>query len=521
MRSLLLFSVLLFITSSPCLAKQQPDLWFYYATNLLVPKNVDALEKVWKRAVASGYSHVVLTDSKFARLGTLPKDYFDHCEQVRQVASKLKLEIVPAVFPVGYSNDLLYQDPNLAEGLPVKDTPFLVTKGVARVAADPPVAFEKLAFKDDNVELAGGVATFHPGGVHARLVYKLAVPRFRCYHVSVEIRTQEFSGQPEIKALGNGGDLTYSNLGVKRTQDWTIHHVVFNSLESEEVIVYFGIWEAAKGSLQLRNWKIEEVGLLNVLRRPGTPCTVTGPNGKEYVEGKDFEPIRDPAMGQVPWPGEYQVWHEPPVVRTSLPDGTRLRVSWYHPVIIYDGQVCGCISDPKFDELLADQSKRMKRLWEARGYLMSHDEFRVLGWDESCRRRGLTPGQMLAENARRCTDLLRPSTAYVWSDMFDPFHNAVKGPYYLVNGPWSGSWEGLAKDVVIMNWNYDKRGESLKWFADRGHRQVIAGFYDGELSEMRNWMDSASKVSGVVGYMYTTWRNDYSSLEKFAEMCKR
>ena len=62
----------------------------------------------------------------------------------------------------------------------------------------------------------------------------------------------------------------------------------------------------------------------------------------------------------------------------------------------------------------------------------------------------------------------RPGRAAVWNDMFDPFHNAVKGPYYLVNGPWSGSWEGLSKDVLVMNWNHGKRDQSLKFFADRG-----------------------------------------------------
>ena len=61
--------------------------------------------------------------------------------------------------------------------------------------------------------------------------------------------------------------------------------------------------------------------------------------------------------------------------------------------------------------------------------------------------------------------------------MFDPYHNAVEGPYYLVNGPWTGSWEGLDKDVMVVNWNYGKRDQSLKFFADRGqqagHRRLL------------------------------------------------
>ena len=52
----------------------------------------------------------------------------------------------------------------------------------------------------------------------------------------------------------------------------------------------------------------------------------------------------------------------------------------------------------------------------------------------------------------------------IWSDMFDPHHNAVKD-FYLVNGNLSGSWEGLPKDTIIMNWNSGKPAPSLKHFA--------------------------------------------------------
>ena len=54
--------------------------------------------------------------------------------------------------------------------------------------------------------------------------------------------------------------------------------------------------------------------------------------------------------------------------------------------------------------------------------------------------------------------------------MFDPNHNAVKGPYYLVDGSLLGSWEGLDRDVVVVPWHYEKRAESLRFFAARGHR---------------------------------------------------
>lgn len=512
--------VLLTLLPSIALAEEQPALWLYHPINLLPKENIDKLEQLWKRAAAAGYTRVLLADSKFGRLNEMPREYFQNCERVKQIARDLKIEIVPAVFPVGYSNDILGQDPNLAEGLPVRETLFVVRGGEARCVADPPVALDKINWKDDVVHVEENVATIRDNPENARIVFKLSVPPFRCYHVSVDIKTEDYTGHPEIHPLSGPMTLNFESLHVKPSQDWARYDVVFDSLNNREVLLYLGVWGSAKGTLMWRNWKIEEVGLVNVLRRPGAQCVVKGEDGTNYVEGKDFDRITDPHMGSVPWKGEYQSWHEPPVIKTGLSDGTRVRVSWYYPPIIYDGQVAGCISEPKFMDLLADQSRRMKDLWGAPGYMMSHDEFRCCNWDESCEARHQTPGQMLADNLRRCTELLKPQQAYVWSDMFDPYHNAVKGPYFLVKGPWTGSWEGLERGVIVLNWNYGKRDESLRFFADRGNRQVIAGYYDAPLSDWQNWLDSAAKVKGIVGYMYTTWGGNFDHLEEFARMSR-
>ena len=501
-------------------AQEKPQLWFYYPTNLLPPKNVDKLEALWKRAAAAGYDHVLLADSKFSRLPTLPREYFRNCERVKQIAADLHIRIVPAEFPIGYSNDLLSNDPNLAEGLPVKGTLFVVHDGEARCQADPAVELNKLAFHDDDVKIESNVATVHDHAGNARLVFHLKVPAFRCYHVSVSIKTQDYTGHPEIHPIAGGRTLNHENVRVARTQDWKPYDVVFDSLDNTDVNLYLGVWGSASGTLQWKDWKIEEVGLINVLRREGAPCTVMLEDGKPCAEGKDYQRIEDPQMGNIPYAGEYKSYHEPPVIKTALPEGTRLRVSWYYPPLIYDGQVSACISEPKTKQLLAEQSKRMKEVWGSDGYMMSYDEFRCFNWDASCEATKLTPGQMLADSVRECTKLVSPQQAYTWNDMFDPFHNAVEGPYYLVNGPWTGSWEGLDKSVIIMNWNHGKRDRSLKFFADRGHRQILCGYYDNDLSQWKQWLVSAANVKGVVGYMYTTWRNDYSKLEEFARMSR-
>jgi hypothetical protein len=516
--------LLVCLLTLPTFAAEKPQLWLYFATNLAVDKNIDSIREIWTRAAKAGYTHVLLTDSKLAKLGDLgdnTKHYFANIERVKKIAAELKLELVPAMFDVGYSNSTLWHDPNLAEGLPVKDQPFVVNGGQGRPVNE--IHFPaKLGFKDDQVKVDGGIATVENHKSNARFTYQMKLPKYRAYHVTVKIKTENYTGKPEIKAIGGptNRELQWRNLGVKPTQDWTEHHAVFNTLDNDSVNIYFGVWGDATGTLQWKDWKIQESGLVHVLRRPGTPCTVKDETGRLLTEGTDYERIVDPKLGNSPWPGEFDAWHEPVTIKTKLADGTRLLVSWYHPAVIYDEQVSACINEPKFKQLLADQSKRMKSAWGTSGYMMSHDEFRTLGWDDSCAAMHQTPGQELADNVRYCTALLKGSRVYVWNDMFDPFHNAVPGPYYLVNGPWTASWEGLDKSVVIMNWNFGKRDESLKFFADRGHEQIIAGFYDGPLKDAKAWAESAKKVKGVVGFMYTTWRQDYKSMEAYARICR-
>jgi hypothetical protein len=506
--------------------------WVYLPANYQVDAEADRVISLLTRAKAAKYDHALIADSKFSRIGTLPEHYFKNVERVKLAAAKLEIALVPALFPVGYSNDLLFHDPNLAEGLPVKDALFVVRGGKARHQADPAVALrgggmddrKAWGFIDENLVTAEGAMESTATEGNARLHQKLQVAPFRQYHVSVRIRSRGLGGgTPEIKALSpSGRSLQWTNLGVKSDQDWTTHHVTFNSLGNNEINLYFGIWGGHKGEVWWDDASIEECGMVNLLRRPGAPLTIRHEDGKTLKEGTDYDAPVDPLSGTKPWPGEFTAWHEAPDIAThGLADGTRLRVSYFHPHIIYDGQVCGCVEEPGFQKLLEDQANRVTRLWGAKSHLMSHDEWRVLGWDESCLKSGRTPGQIAANNLRFCTQIMRKTAPgariLVWSDMFDPQHNAV-ADYYFANGSLTESWEGLDPDVTVMNWNFAKREKSLMFFAARGNRQIIAGFYDEPLENTRRWLESAKIIPKIDGFMYTTWRNDYSKLEEVSRI---
>jgi hypothetical protein len=507
--------------------------WLYLQQNLWVDQKIDALETLFARAGKAGYTHVLIADSKSAKLGEMDARYFRNVERVKKLTAAHKLEIVPAIFPIGYSNDILWHDPNLIEALPVQDALFLVEKGEAKLKAEPSVAlkggdfsdFKQWGWHDPNVMADNGAALIKdPNGANARISQKIKLTPFRQYHISVRVKTAEFHGTPEVKALAGNLLLNHNALGTKPTQDWTVQHVVFNSLSNSEAQIYFGVWGGKSGSLWFDDAKIEEVGLVNLVRRDGAPVVVKLDEGKQpLVEGKDFDRIVDPKMGIKPWKGSYDIYHEPPAIKTRLPDGTRLRVSYFHGATVHEDQANICPSEPKTIELLRDQAKRMHAAWGTKGYMMSHDEIRVLNWCAACQKRGLDAGALLADNVRTCAQILREvnpgGKIYVWSDMFDPNHNAKKN-YYLVRGDLTGSWEGLNRDVIIVPWYFEKRAESLKFFSERGHHQIIAGYYDHKPEQIADWLRAARSVTNVDGAMYTTWKHEFKDLERFSEVVR-
>jgi hypothetical protein len=530
-----------------------PLRWVYAQTNLQVTDNADELEKVLRRAHAAGYNGVLLADYKLNVLDRVTDNYFRNARRIRDLCRQLKLDLVPAIGSFGYSAGILAHDPNLAEGLPVRNMPMTVRDGAAVLASPDenliPGDFEEFRghqFRGWGFQDAAGEGTFvdeeirHNGKASLRIenppnvtgnrrVSKLLPVRpFGQYHASVWIRAEQFetAGAVRMFAIGKDGRvLAYNHLKVQQDQDWTQHHVIFNSLDSSEVTFYIGVWEAKRGKLWIDEARVTEAPFVNLVRRSDCPLIVTNEDGTQtYTEGRDFAPLHDPKLGNVPYAGEFEVYHTPPML--TIPSGSRIRegqslkVSYYHAVVIYDGQVCCSLSAPKTLEIFADQVRRVDELLAPQTWMLSHDEIRVANWSADDERSGLSAGELLASNVRKCIEIIRKqrpnAQICIWSDMFDPHHNA-RNNYYLVRGDFAGSWEGLPPDVTIINWNSGAAKDSLAFFGQRGHSQVLAGYYDGAPEAIEDWIATARPADRVQGVMYTTWQGNYSHLEAFAK----
>lgn len=508
--------------------------WLFFTSDMTNPKVVDQVIARFPLAQAAGYNGIVCSFDVAK----------EKAPELRSAAKKYGLDIICTVMGGAH-------DRNYVEGVPVKDALYVVHGGTAIHQPDNPTQVVNGDFEatSDNKFLGWGwqddpgVTTFadhdvvHGGKTSLRMenIYKnanglcritqpLKLQPERQYHVSVWVKTEKLNpAVPEIKVLTSTPQncVSWQTFHVDPTQDWKQVDIVFNSYEETAATLYLGFWGGKNGKIWWDDLKVEEIGLVNVLRRPGCPVTVRSESGTVYQEGQDYEKIVDPQFHPwIPWRGASPTIKVIPGSR--IKDGSRLRVSYYHPVTIYEDRINFCLSEPKVFEDWREDVVRANDLLHPAGFFMSHDEIRCMNQCAACRSMHMTAGELLAWNVHKAAAIIRAvrpdATIWVWNDMFDPMHNAVDH-YFAVNGTLVGSWKGLDKDVGIVNWYGGLQGKNCKFFADLGLKQILSGYYDSDEdgSAISQWFANTKDVPGVVGAMYTTWEDKYAAMTPWAQ----
>lgn len=505
------------------------------------------IEKVLQQAAQSGYNGAVVSfglDSLCKR----SEDYFRRLRQVQAACNRLQLELIPSVFSVGYGGGILAHNRYLAEGLPVRDALFVVEGAAARLTPDPPVSLRNPGFEEFREHRAMGwnfhdqpgevsfidTQTFHTGRAslrmenfrsnphgHGRVMQEVQVHPYRCYKLSVWVKTENL--QPVsaflVQVLAGNRALAPVEFPLKPTMDWTKLVLIFNSHQYDKVRVYAGVWEGRAGRFWLDDWAVEEMGPINVLRRPGTPIVVRSDDGQTtYEEGRDYLPVEDPQYSP------YRVDRPAPVVRLAansrIKSGQRLRLSWYHSQKIHESQVTVCMAEPELETIFDHESALLAKHLRPKKVLLNMDEVRMGGACAACR--GKNMAELLGRCIRQQVDALRRHNpgveVYIWSDMLDPHHNA-RSEYYLVNGDFTGSWRHIPKDLIIAVWGGQARPESLRFFAEQGFRTLVACYYDADdLRDVQQWRKASEGLPGVRGFMYTTWQKKYDLLQPFGRL---
>lgn len=474
-------------------------------------------------------------------------EWFRRLETFQAACRSNHMEFIPAIFSIGYGGGLLAHDRNLAEGLPVKDALFKVEGSKARLAENS-APFTNGGFEDYAGNKARGyqlqddpgrvtfidTETKHSGNASIRLenfqaqsagngrvMQTVQVRPHRCYRVTMWVKTDSLKPGFRTTVLAAGRELAPREFNVPATADWRKVTYLFNSLENETVSIYAGVWGGRNGRLWVDDWSVAEIGPVNVLRRPGAPVAVRSEDGAVlFQEGRDYSALQE--SGPQPYEDDHEALALKILPGGRIKGGSLLRVSWYHSMLIHDSQVTVCMAEPALDAIFDHEARLLAERVRPSRVFLNMDEVRMGGTCETCRERNMA--ELLGNCVKRQVAALRKYSPglqiYIWSDMFDPNHNA-RPNYYLVKGDYTGSWTHIPKDLVITVWGGQPRPESLEFFAGKGFETLIGCYYDAsDLGYVRHWLELAGKTKAVRGLMYTPWLKKYELLPEFGDLLR-
>jgi hypothetical protein len=535
------------------------ELWYQHHCFLVNDDEVRKSKQLIDKAVAAGYTGASFWETSFIRMSDPDwnLDNIDRLKEVLKYARKRGLKVVVPAAPFGWSNDVLALNPNWAEAQRVVGTQF-------QVAADGKTLQLKNSFPglvngdfesgrtgwfevtDPNVTIS---ATSHSGKgslaivdppANARVRQTISVKPWRQYHLSLFYKAAgTLVGSPMVMVTdaSNLEKLRFI-VNLHGAGAWSDLHYMFNSGDSTELAIYMGVWGGAKGAIQFDDVKLDEAGLVWVAHRDGAPFKVYDPDdpSKIYSPGVDYNEFIDPSM--LPHrPAFENIFHWlPPFTlpkTTQLKPGQTVAVDYYAVTPnTFENQVGMCLTDPGVYKWLSTNARAMKKVIPPESNIvLTYDEMRAANSCLSCRSKNMSAGELLAWSFGKTSDIyhgaMPDASIWAWSDMFDPYHNA-RANFYNVEGSMADSWKGLPADVSILNWNLDRLKESLAWFSGLNpdqptpHSQIIAGFYDrpDAAAEARREVSEAAGVPRIRGLMYTTWTDDYSKLQAFADAAR-
>lgn len=532
--------------------KIYPDRWVYVSRSFNSDKDVEEVREIARTASDHGLTAIVLPGMDHISLGS--PEYLERLRKVKTIADQFHLEIIPSGFNTGYGGAIRDHNQNLAEGMLVKDALFVAQDGAARFVPDSPANLQNGGFEqfqgdrfatfekqdEPGKKTFVDTAVFHSGKASlrienfgdtkagiARVVQEIHVTPCRCYRVSAWVRTEDAEPASlfSIKSFTpDGRDLSpFEPPAPAPTSGWRQVTTAFNSWYADRIALNFGVFEGEKGKVWVDDLEIEEVGLMNVVRRNGTPLTVRDEaTGTVYEEGRDFAPVTDPKL-------DFQWTHEMPSIHllpaSRIKNGARLRVSYYHGTTIYNDQVPACPSEPQTYAIWKEQFPLIEKYLSPKRYFLSVDEVRLFNRCEACRSRQLPAAAILGQMTQWLYNQVRAvnpkADVFVWSDMFDPNHNSVS-QYYLVDGSLENTWQYLPKDMGIVVWYFEKRRESLDFFSSHGFGTVAGAYYDGDdLANPEGWLESMDSTPKAAGIMYTTWSSKYKLLAPFGDLVSK
>ncbi len=535
-------------------ADQYQDRWYYASFGVRNDDDMNKFIDLLQTAKEKDFNGVLWACGvdNYARWNS---DMKRRLNTIKKEADKRNIEIIPIIWSIGYGT-FVNVNPNLMEGRKIEKFPLVVRNGKTVAAGtDDPVQCSnsgmeeykgnrlmgwfhdqpgEVSFIDKNVKYSGETSirfenfTSNKYG-HGRLSHELKLRPNREYRISIRYKTEKLQGgnfMLQIYAL-KGKDMSQMasfspKLPDDGTSDWKEGNIQFNSGDGN-VRFYTGLWGGEKGKIWFDDLVITEMGMINPLRRPGTPFIVTNEAGDHiYLEEKDYR------FPKGYFPNVYR-FDEKGISLEILPgsmikEGEHLYVDYYVPITTNGKQVSTCMSEAQVYDEFRNSAKLIMEALAPKKWFLSMDEIRAAGSCAACQARNIPLSDILADCITKQVaiihDVQPKANIYIWSDMLDPEHNSHAN-YYSCIGDYTGVWNKIPKDLIISCWYYKIRDKSMKFFSDLGFRTQGAAYYDAnDLKESADWIETCNQTPNCTGIMYTTWQNKYKLLPAFGVLVK-
>lgn len=548
-RFLVVLLCLLFCNFGFAQEKSYEDKWFYASFGLRNDEDTEELAKLI-RCAAQNNLNGMLWACGIEYCQSWGEKLIARLDRIRKVADEQKIEIIPIIWSVGYGT-MLGRNPNLVEAIKLDAVPFRThgrkasfVPGPGLDCSNPSMEEYKenrlvdwthdspgiISFVDTQVKHTGNSSirlenfTYNKYG-HGRLYKLLKLRPNTQFCVSMWYKTEELKGGNFMFQVYqvSGKPLTSSHITVPDdgTCDWTQVKLFFNSAQGD-VRIYAGLWGGKKGKVWFDDLAIEEIGLVNPVRRAGTPVVVANARTKQvYVEGKDyaFPPFKLNPYGTKTKSIDLDIPQG-----SSIPDETDLLVTYYQPAQISNQQRSVCMSEPELYEHFKESARAIVDTLNPTKWFLSMDEIRAGGSCLTCKKRGISLAAILGDCITKQYNIIKEvcpkATVYIWSDMIDPNHNC-RNNYFLCEGDYTGAWDLIPKDIVVSCWYHKKREACMKFFSEKGFRTQGAAYYDTDtIDSCADWLDTCNHTKNCTGIMYTTWQKKYALLPAFGDLVR-
>jgi len=560
-----------------CASAQAQENVMQIKANMVVDTPEELLALV-DRAKAKGANVVKFADTKLNRfgLGESPGELWE--DRMREFVDGVKardMELILNTVTIGYCSSLIASNTNLASGYPVVDQQLrrvgdnlvpikssnLANGGFEQAAGNTPEDwnFQDAAgirtFIDTSVKRSGN-ASFRSearDGESSRVSTTFDVKPFHQYTLKFWVRAENLTAANLLAVVRDDNDKTrtltnqrfsterdnggraYFNRPNDLSLGWTQMKLAFNSLDATRVNLGLSVFGGQNGRVWFDDVSVQDTPSLNWLVRDDLPTAVRNQSsGRDLQFGSDVTPIVDNKLGDVPFPGSFETYHAPPAIKVAsnanIDEGDIVSLSGYHALVTFNGQTSCSWNNENVFARMKQVHQTLQAEYQPSGFLLNYDEIRTGGYEPSDVDNFANSGAALAASIERAyNDLFEvaPNAKhYFWSDMVDPFHNAIAN-YYQINNTLDGSWLTLDPSrVILVTWWEGQKitnngPNSLKFFSDLGFKQVLGAFYDADVEDNFNrWQEAAEGVSGIIGGMYATWTSppNYSQIEAFGDL---